>query len=130
MTGWVDVAFGHAGRFDLSEAAQSLQSLTLLVVMLEGASPAPMQGGVVGDVCCCKMEVDVFFEGSHAEAALYEMVLIGGQWAAKKLGDGVTQCGRLDQQGMETLDGAEGAIFASDDHHLRVQVVLDFKGLE
>jgi hypothetical protein len=31
---------------------------------------------------------------------------------------------------MESLDGAKGAVLAGDDHHIGMQVVLDFQSLE
>jgi hypothetical protein len=76
------------------------------------------------------MGVDVVFKGSHAEAALEELVLVGRQGATQELGDGVTQGSRFGEQCMEALDGAQGAVSASDDHHLGMQVVLELYGFE
>ena len=130
MTGRVDVAFGHTGCLDLGKEAESFQRLALLVMVLESAAPAPMEGSMIGDVGSCKMGVDVVFKGSHAEAALEELVLVGRQGATQELGDGVTQGSRLGEQCMEALDGAQGAVSASDDHHLGMQVVLELYGFE
>jgi hypothetical protein len=58
------------------------------------------------------------------------LILVGGQGAAKELGDRVTLGSRLGEQGMEALDGAQGAVFASDDHHIGMQVVLELYGFE
>jgi hypothetical protein len=114
----------------LGKEAESFQRLALLVMVLESAAPAPMDGRMIGDVGSCKMGVDVVFKGSHAEAALEELVLVGRQGATQELSDGVAQGSRLGEQGVETLDGAQGAILAGDGHHLWVQVVLELYGFE
>lgn len=42
----------------------------------------------------------------------------------------MAQGSRLGEQGVEALDGAQGAILAGDGHHLWVQVVLELYSLE
>jgi hypothetical protein len=42
----------------------------------------------------------------------------------------VPQGGRLSEQDMEALDGAHGAVFAGNDHHIGVQVVLELYGFK
>jgi hypothetical protein len=65
VTGRVCVAFDHAGCLDLGKETESLQGVPLLVMVLEGASSAPMEGSMVWDVGSCEMSVDVALEGSH-----------------------------------------------------------------
>jgi hypothetical protein len=50
VTSGVEIPLENARCFNLSHGAQRLQRLTLLSMMLEGSTTAPMKGSVVRDV--------------------------------------------------------------------------------